>query len=53
MAKSKLRDLVALYEEAKMLEKQHRAKSKRQYHATSVIRLRVAKRRLKAAVAKL
>ena len=45
--------LARLYEEAKMLEKHHRAKSRRQYHPASVERLEKCKRNLKKAVAKL
>jgi len=45
--------LAMIYDEAAMLEKHHRAKSRRQFHPGSVKRLAGAKRSLKAAVNKL
>ena len=45
--------LAMIYEEAAMLEKHHRAKSRRQFHADSVKRLAKAKASLKSAVSKL
>lgn len=45
--------LARMYEEAKMLEKHHRAKSRRQFHPDSVKRLERCRRNLKRAVAKL
>jgi len=45
--------LALIYEDAVMLEKHHRAKSRRQFHADSVRRLAKAKANLKSAVSKL
>jgi len=45
--------LAMMYEESKMLEKHHRAKSRQQYHEASAKRLAKAKRQLKSAVSKL
>jgi len=45
--------LAMIYEEAAMLEKHHRAKSRRQYHPESAKRLARAKKNLKSAVSRL
>ena len=45
--------LSMIYEDAVMLEKHHRAKSRSQFHAESVRRLAKAKANLKSAVNKL
>ena len=47
---SKVTKLAMAYDEAKMLEKHHRAKSRRQYHAQSAQRLEKAKGKLKRAI---
>jgi len=49
----KMTKLAMMLDEAKMLEKHHRAKSRRQFHPASVKRLATAKRRLQRAVSKL
>ena len=45
--------LAMIYEDAVMLEKHHRAKSRSQFHADSVKRLAKAKANLRSAVSKL
>lgn len=53
MKHGRISKLAMEYEEAKMLEKHHRAKSRTQYHPGSLKRLEKTKRQLKQAVSRL